>query len=152
MGVLRRVLFACSVGILFAGPLLAQSMAEEAAGWGLLGTWALDCTVPASRSNAYLSYVREGDALIHRRDFGDTRDEHPIDAVKVLADGSLEIVITLSLANASQVRTLVLQKEGKGKMRAMMNRDEAGNYSIRDGKFMDGQPSAVQSRCNAATG
>ncbi len=152
MGLLRQAVVACGISVFLVASLWAQSMADEAAVWGLLGTWAVDCTVPASRSNAYLSYVRQGDALIHRRDFGDTRDEHLIDRARVLADGSLEIVITLTLSNSSQARTLVLQKQGEGKMRAVMNRDDAGNYTIRNGKLLDGRPSAVQFRCSVPTG
>src|SRR6187431_204849 len=53
----------------------AQSIAETLSRWGLLGTWALDCSKPASSSNGNLSYAtRRAGQVSHERDFGDRQD------------------------------------------------------------------------------
>lgn len=141
---------ALGAGLLLADPAPGQTAAENAAAWGLLGTWAVDCRSPPSASNAYLSYAVKGTGLVHRRDLGDMHDEHAITAAGILPDGSLEIVV--NLATFGQVRTIVLQKQGKGMIRAVTNRDANGNYSIRSGLLPDGRPSAIQFRCSTPTG
>lgn len=148
---LRPVAFILCGLLLAAAPAAEQNAVEAATAWGLLGTWALDCGKPASRPNPYLGYFRHGRNLVHRRDFGDVRDEHTVTSARILEDGALEIVVDLAVFG--QVRTIVFRKEGEGKKRAVLNRDDAGNYSIKDGKFVaNGQPSPVQTRCSAATG
>src|SRR5262245_17363457 len=53
----------------------AESVAETAAAWGLMGTWATDCRLPPSEGNSYLSYaVASGGRLAHERDVGFRRD------------------------------------------------------------------------------
>jgi hypothetical protein len=153
MGVMRwsltvLILVALGAGLLSADAARSQSVADQASAWGLLGTWAVDCGLPPSRSNAYLSYARKGQAVIHRRDFGDMQDEHAVIAARLLRDSSLEIVI--DLASLSQVRTVVLRRVGERGMRAMTNRDAAGHYSVKDGKLADGRQSPVQLRCSEA--
>jgi hypothetical protein len=141
-------LLVAGAGLFLTDAAPAQSVADHASAWGLLGTWAVDCGRPPSRSNAHLSYIREGQAVVHRRDFGDTMDEHAVIATRLLPDTSLEIVIDLS--SLSQVRTVVFKRVGERSMRAMANRDAAGNYSIKEGRLPDGRPSAVQFRCSDA--
>jgi hypothetical protein len=137
------VLVLCGAG---ATAGLAETPADVASVWGLLGTWAVDCSQPASRQNSYLSFVRNGDGLVHRRGFGGDSEEHAVMAVRVTADGRIEVVI--DLRQFSQVRTIVFAKEGEGKKRAVSNRDDKGVYSIRDGKFVaNGQRAPVQGRC-----
>lgn len=146
---MRRASGAIAAAILvflLADTASAQSVADQASAWGLLGTWAVDCSLPPSRTNAHLSYVRKGQSVVHRRDFGDARDEHAVVAARLLPDSSLEVVI--DLASFSQVRTVVFKHMDGRSMRAMTNRDAVGNYSIKDGKFADGRPSAVQFRCS----
>jgi hypothetical protein len=151
---MKRLLRICVFALLFglggAMPGWAQDPAEIAAQWGLLGTWAVDCTQPPSRQNSYLTFARDGELLFHRRDFGDARDEHPVTSVREAADGTIEVVIDLAIF--AQTRTIVFAKEGEGKKRAVSNRDDKGVYSIRDSKFVaNGQPAPVQNRCATLT-
>lgn len=141
------VLALCSVA---AAPGLAETPADVAAAWGLLGTWAVDCSQPASRQNSHLSFVRKGDGVIHRREFGDDSDEHAVSAVRTMAGGKIEVVVDLQ--RFSQIRTIVFAREGDGKKRAISNRDDKNVYSIRAGKFItNGQRAPLQSRCASLT-
>src|SRR4030095_14340935 len=40
------------------GQARAETPAETAAAFGLLGTWAVDCRMPPSVANGYLTYAR----------------------------------------------------------------------------------------------
>lgn|SRR5690606_24868269 len=147
---LRTCAFALLFGLGVALPAWAQGPAEVAAQWGLLGTWAVDCNQPPSRQNSYLTFARDGERLVHRRDFGDARDEHPVTSVRQSADGTIEVVIDLAIF--AQTRTIVFAKAGEGKKRAVSNRDDKGVYSIKNGKFVaNGQPAPVQNRCATLT-
>jgi hypothetical protein len=133
-----------------ASPAVAQDAGEAAAAWGLLGTWSVNCDQPASPSNAHLSFVRTDGRLMHRRDFGGQRDEFAVISARRMPNGSLEIV--LDLASVGGKRTIVFARAGEGRKRAVINRGEKGDYTIRDGKFSTGgAPTPVQSRCSALT-
>lgn len=135
-------------GFLCAMAAHAQGLTDAAAAWGLLGTWAPDCTKPASRENGYLTFARADAVVTQRRDFGDLRDEHLVTAARILPDGQIEVV--MDFESLSTERTIVLAKEGDGKMRAVSNRDEKGDYTIKAGKFTaNGEDSPWQYRCNA---
>lgn len=135
---------------LAAEPVRGEDAGEVASQWGLLGTWSVDCSAAPSRSNAHLSFVRVNGRLTHRRDFGDLRDEFPVLDARALPDGSLEIEVDLALFG--QKRTIVFEKLGEGKKRAVLNRDDKGNYTIRDGKLVStGKPAPVQTRCAVLT-
>jgi hypothetical protein len=137
----------CSIG---AAPVLADTPADVASAWGLLGAWSVDCSRPVSRQDSRLSFVRKGDDVVHRREFGDDSDEHAVAAVHTMTGGKIEVVI--DLRRFSQTRTIVFAKEGEGKKRAISNRDDKDVYSIRDGKFVaNGQRAPVQSRCASLT-
>lgn len=132
------------------GPASAQDSAAVAESWGLLGTWSVDCAQAASKSNAHLSFVRVDGQLMHRRDFGELRDEYPIRSATAAADGSLEILV--DLRPAGKARTIVFARAGEGKKRAIQNRGEQGDYTIRNGKFVaNGAPTPVQTRCAILT-
>jgi len=54
----------------------AETVAETARAWGLIGAWSLDCSVAPDRGQgAVLAYeIASGDRVVHRRDFGDASD------------------------------------------------------------------------------
>lgn len=146
----RLVLVASALLLLLAPAIAVQDVGGIAAEWGLLGTWAVDCARPPSLDSAHLSFVRAGNKLVHRRNFGERRDEFPVTAARNRRDGSLEI--ELKLASLGERRIVVFAKAGEGKKRAMLNRAIGGDYSIRDGKFVgSGAPTPVQTRCPALT-
>jgi hypothetical protein len=138
------MLFACSAS--------AESAAETASKWGLLGRWSLDCSLPPDRDRgAVLAYeITEDGKLIHRRDFGDTTDIADVIAADVSADRVLNLRIFFRAMN--QTREFGLTMQSDGSIRAMYNRNQKGQYTIRDGKFTaNGKPTPPQYKCKPGT-
>jgi hypothetical protein len=144
---------ACSLAlaiVLAAGAAagaLAQTAAENAARWGLLGDWRLDCGRPVDNQFSSLSYrVAEG-RLFHDRDFGHARDSHPVASARILGDGSIELVI--SFRDPVTTREFSLIRGRDGRIRAMSNRDVSSNqFTIQGGRFTaNGRQTPWQARC-----
>ncbi len=143
------------LAILFSGAVASHALAETAADtagtWGLIGTWARDCSVPAAGKNkvAKLSYVILGDnRFVHRRDFGDdTNDENPVVGAEVSGDGMLNLRVVFPKFN-NQTREYGLMRQPDGTMRTMYNHDERQEYSIKDGIFTaNGNPTPELHKC-----
>jgi hypothetical protein len=126
---------------------LAQTIAETASRWGLLGPWRLDCSQPASRSDGELKYVVREGKLYHDREFGDARDSSLFTQATRKADGSLEL--TVKFDSLSQTRQFSFIKGGDGRIRATSNRNvDTNEYTIKDGKFTaNGNTPPWQTRC-----
>ncbi len=127
---------------------VAQSNADIAQGWGLLGTWRLDCGRPRSRENPDLKYVVRGGKLFHDRDFGDATDSQPVIAATPRPDNALELVVRFN--GFSQTRQFIFVHGDSGTLRTVYNRDvDSGSQSITDGKFTaNGEPAPWQYHCN----
>jgi hypothetical protein len=125
----------------------AQTTAEVARKWGLLGTWRLDCTQPRSESNPDLAYAVRDGKLFHDRDFGKNRDSSAVMTAVVKADKSIEVVVKFD--SLKQTRQFSLMKGPDGRIRAVSNRNvDTNEYSIRDGKFTaNGGTPPWQTRC-----
>lgn len=126
----------------------AQTTAEVARKWGLLGTWRLDCTQPRSESNPDLAYAVRDGKLFHDRDFGKNRDSSAVVTAVVKADKSIEVVV--NFVSLRQTRQFALMKGPDGRIRAISNRNvDTNEYSIKDGKFTsNGGTPPWQTRCN----
>ena len=126
---------------------LAQTVAATVSKWGLIGTWRLDCSKPASRSDGDLKYEVRGGRVFHDREFGDGRDSNAVVSAARKADGSLQIAV--HFASFSQTRQFSLIKGSDGRIRATSNRNvDTNEYSIKDGKFTaNGNPTPWQTRC-----
>lgn len=127
---------------------LAQTAAETASRWGLLGIWRLDCSQPVSRSDGALQYVVRGGKLFHDREFGDARDSSSVMSATAKADGSIEV--TVKFVSFSQTRQYSFVKGRDGRIRAVSNRNvDTDEYSIRNGTFTgNGNSTPWQTRCN----
>jgi len=126
---------------------LAQTNAETASRWGLLGTWRLDCNTPASRSDGALQYVVREGKLFHDRNFGTARDSNQVTSATRKADGSLDLVVKFD--SLSQTRQFSFIKGSDGRIRATSNRNvDTNEYTIKDGKFTaNGNAPPWQTRC-----
>jgi len=133
--------------IAVAHPAAAQSIADTASRWGLIGTWALDCSQPASGSNGYLVYIARGAKVSHERNFGDRRDVNDVREAKAAADGGLELVV--HFPGLQQTRRFILIKGPDGRIRATSNSKADGTEpTILDGRFTaNGNPTPWQVRC-----
>jgi hypothetical protein len=125
----------------------AESTAETLDKWGLIGPWSLDCALPPDHDKgAVLSYEIAGDEVVNRRDFGDAKDEGKVISATVSKDGVLNLRVNFAAVNQTREFGLMMQPDGT--LRAMYNRNDSKQYTIRNGKFTaDGKPTPSQHKC-----
>jgi hypothetical protein len=128
----------------------AETAAQTARKWGLIGAWSLDCSLPPDRNKGtVLAYVIASDGrVLHRRNFGDSTDESEVIAADVSKGGMLNLRVFFPSLKQTREYGLLMQPDGT--IRAMYNRSQKGEYSIRDGKFTaNGNPTPPQHKCGA---
>lgn len=126
----------------------AETVAETTRNWGLIGSWARDCSLkPGKNQNTMLTYETMGDErVVHRRDFGDSTDENEVVTAEVSGDGMLNLRVFFP--NFKQTRQYGLRKQPDGSIRTMYNHDQKDEYSIRDGIFTaNGNPTPALHKC-----
>ena len=122
----------------------AETVAQTARQWGLIGPWSLDCSLPPDRNKGtVLAYeIAPGDRVVHRRNFGDTTDEGEVVTAEVSGDGMLNLRVFFP--SLKQIREFGFIMQPDGTMRAMYNRNRKDEYTIKDGKFTaNRQPDSV---------
>ena len=146
---LSRGLTAAVLWIALGSPGRAESLAATIEQWGLLGSWAVDCTVRPDRDKgALLTYeIRKDGRVIYRRNFGDAKDENEVVSATVNAEGLLNLMVYFPSLRQTREFGLMLAEDGS--LRAIYNRSERGEYTIRDGKYVkSGAPTPPQQRCD----
>jgi hypothetical protein len=128
-------------------PSFAQTAADAAKRWGLLGTWKPDCAAPSARTNNQYDYVVRDGALFLDRDVGDAKDSVPIPQAVINGDGTLEMVVVF--ASASSTRKNVMARGSDGRIRVITNYDvKTLEHSVTDGKLLhNGAEVPWQTRC-----
>lgn len=124
-------------------------MAQTVQKWGLIGPWSLDCSLRADRNRGtVLDYEIVGDGrVVFRRDFGDQNDESEVVTADISADGMLNLRVFFP--SLKQTREFGLMMQTDGTLRAIYNRDQKQEYSIRDGKITaNGNSTLPQHKCN----
>jgi len=141
-----------ALGLLFSLALSfgasAETVAQTAQRWGLIGPWSLDCSVKPDRNRGtVLAYELVGDGrVVHRRNFGDVTDESEVVTAEVSGDGMLNLRVFFP--SLKQTREYGLMMQPDGTLRAMYNRNQKDEYSIKDGKFTaNGNPTPSQHKC-----
>ena len=113
--------------------------------WNLIGTWAADCSKPASPTNAFATYAQSGDGAFLQRDVGRHRDQFSIIDATTRPDGALAIVIDFGRAGK---RTNVFVRDSEDRIRAITNHDSKGRHSVRNGVVLAlKRPTPWQQRC-----
>ena len=128
----------------------AETVAQTARKWGLIGAWSLDCSLPPDRNKGtVLAYVIASDGrVLHRRNFGESTDQSEVIAAEVSKGGMLNLRVFFPSLKQTREYGLVMQSDGT--IRAMYNRSQKGEYTIRDGKFTaNGNPTPPQHKCSA---
>jgi hypothetical protein len=126
----------------------AETVAQTARQWGLIGPWSLDCTLKPDRNRGtVLAYeIAPDDRVVHRRNFGDTTDEGEVVTAEVTRDGMLNLRVFFP--SIKQTREYGIIKQPDGTIRAMYNRNQKEEYTIKDGKFTaNGNPTPAQHKC-----
>jgi hypothetical protein len=153
-GGIAMVVYTRCLALLFAALLssvdaaVAQTQADTLRRWGLLGTWAIDCSKPASGSNGYLVYVADaGGKVSHNRDFGDRQDINTVEKTRTGRGEALEV--TVNFPGLSQTRKFTMVMGLDGRIRSVANsRADGTEPTIKDGKFTaNGHESPWQTRC-----
>ncbi|HXH44283.1 MAG TPA: hypothetical protein VNK51_10615 [Bradyrhizobium sp.] len=125
----------------------AETLAATVEQWGLLGSWAVDCTARPDRDRgARLTYeIRKDGRVMYRRDFGEARDENEVVSAAIDAEGLLNVMVYFPSLRQTREFGLLLKD---GSLRAIYNRSERGEYTIRDGRYVaTGKPTPAQQRC-----
>ena len=147
-GRLSRLALAILFFLTLAIDASAETVAETARKWGLIGSWSQDCSLPPDKNRgAVLAYeIAPGGQVKHRRDFGDTTDESEVITAKVSKDGMLNLRTFFPSLKQTREYGLIMQPDGT--IRAMYNRNQKNEHSIRDGKFTaNGNPTPPQYKC-----
>ena len=124
-------------------------MAQTVQEWGLIGPWSLDCSLRPDRNRGtVLAYEIAGDGrVVFRRNFGDATDESEVVTAEVSADGTLNLRVFFPSLKQTRESGLMMQPDGT--IRAIYNRNQKQEYTIKDGKFTaDGSPTTPQHKCN----
>lgn len=129
------------------GESLAQTPAENAANWGLLGTWMRNCSKAAGSGGNTLSYVVVQGKHFQELSLSDGRDSYPVISVKKKPDGSIELLALFD--SARKLYSLILTKDKTGRTRAVSTRDiDTNEYTINNGKYIEnGKETAWLTRC-----
>jgi hypothetical protein len=152
----NRCLIRLALGLAFLASfapfaLADDPIAETVRKWGLLGPWSLDCALPPDHaSGTVLAYeIGPDGGVIYRRDFGDASDENQVLAAEVSADGVLNLEVYFPAIKQKREYGLMMLEDGT--TRAIYNRSERGEYSIKDGKFVaTRKPTPAQHKCEPA--
>jgi hypothetical protein len=145
---LSRLWPAAALSLMFVSPTSAGTIAATAKQWGLIGPWSLDCSLPPDHANGtLLSYeIADGDRLIYRREFGDSRDEAEVLSATVSGDNILNLRV--HFPSVKQTREYGFMRLSDRSIRAVYNRNDKNQYTIKDGKFTaNGKPAPVQYKC-----
>jgi hypothetical protein len=147
-GHFSRLTLALLLSLTFSCGASADTVAQTVQKWGLIGPWSLDCSLKPDRNQgAVLDYEIVADnRVVHRRDFGETTDESEVVTAEISGDGMLKLRVFFP--NLKQTREYGLMMQPDGTMRAIYNRNQKDEYSIKDGKFTaDGSPTPPQHKC-----
>jgi hypothetical protein len=146
-------LIALTLAALTALPCVsfAQTSAEIAAAWGLLGSWQVQCGGPLGNSNPIYFYRASGARVVLDRKFGPELDDtNMVSGVRRGANGEILYTVTFPTTDPPQSREHVVVKTPDGmRMRVYSNRNpDTGQYAVRDGKFTDdGTTTPWMNRC-----
>ena len=129
----KIVLLAVLALLLPVQAALAETPAEAARRWGLLGTWRYNCNAPPDKNDSVLAYIVRNNRLYHDRNWGDGTDSSLISNATIRPDGTLDLLITFT--SLSQTRQNIIRKMPDGGVLTLVSRNvDNDEYTIRDGK------------------
>ena len=88
---------------------------------------------PDRDKGALLTYeIRKDGRVMYRRNFGEAKDENEVVSATVNAEGLINVMVYFPSLQQTREFGLLLQKDGS--LRAIYNRSERGEYTIKDSK------------------
>ena len=136
------------LSLTLAGDAAAETVAQTARKWGLIGPWSQDCSLKPDRDKGTVfDFEIAGDErVLQRRGFGDTSDESEVVSAEASSDGLLNLLVFFP--RLKQTRAYGLRMQPDGTMRTMYNRNQKQEYTIRDGKYVaEGSPTPSLRKC-----
>ncbi|MCW5772327.1 MAG: hypothetical protein KIT16_11870 [Rhodospirillaceae bacterium] len=135
------------VAMALAPAARAQSVENAFREFGLIGTWARDCTRPAFGANIHSVYAVGADGVVtlsYERGPGSAPTRYRILSARVVAPDR----IAYREENVAERRQLDIEVQlEQGRIRVWLSRRTTGEVLVRDGKFNDGVGSPWQNRC-----
>jgi hypothetical protein len=132
----------------FMHDVSAETVGQTVRKWGLIGPWSADCSLPPDRGKgAVLDYeVERNGRVVLRRNLGDGTDESEVVSADVSGDGMLNLRVYFPSLKQTRESGLLMQPDGS--LRAIYNRNQKQDYTIKDGKFTaTGAPAEPMHRC-----
>jgi hypothetical protein len=150
-----RACFVAALALATAEAANAQSVADTIAEFGLIGTWAADCTQPASSSNFLTVYAIKSSGEVSRTYYdqpGHVYNNYKITDAKRQAPDMLSYeqvwAFEGSPANIAGDRVRVLLNMTDGKFQIVSSQGSDGSFFVKDRKFPGtADESPWQSRC-----
>jgi hypothetical protein len=150
-----RACLVAALAMVSAETANAQSVADTIAEFGLVGTWATDCTQPASTSNYLTIYAIKPTGEVSRTHYdkpGHVYDNYKITSAKRQAPDMLSYEqvwdLESSPADVAGNRMQVLLNMANGKFQIVSSQGSDGSFFVKDRKFpSSGDESPWQSKC-----
>ena len=130
---MRKLLFLAVLGMLgFAAPSSAETVAEIADRWGILGNWQKNCDTPVSENNDRQSFVIRSGKLFLDRSRGEGDDSNPVTAASIDARGELDLLVTFPTYGQNRQNVHAMSTDGR--QHIVLNRNvDTGEYTVRNG-------------------
>ena len=126
-------------------PMTVQQAAQQ---WGLIGTWASDCSQPAGPGNEHATYALESDgtvSLSYDDGPGIVPNRYGWNQGLILSPDKLQLDGTFYGDN--QAQHTELQKNEQGQMRVFGNVDGTGKVLVLNGAFPSGGAPGWDNKC-----
>jgi hypothetical protein len=153
MAIVTRLICALLITFVLSTCAFATDDASIAAAreWGLLGTWAIDCTVPIRDQNGNMLSIDLDSAqqLVYRR-YHKRMDVNPITNITIQSEDKSQILLTVWMPKYKATRENLWIRDSDGNVHTGFNRSkEDGTYSIKDGLFIaSGKPAPIFHKCD----
>jgi hypothetical protein len=144
----RIVLLGVIASLLAAQAAFAETPAEAARRWGLIGTWRFNCGAPPDKIDNILVYTVRNNRLYHDRNWGSGTDSSLISNATIRPDGTLDLLIAFT--SLSQMRENILRKLPDGRVLTLVSRNVDNDaHTIKDGKVVgSGDAMTPLTRCS----
>jgi len=145
---LREALLAVAVAASISTTAGAQSVQKTLSDFGLLGTWATDCSRQAASDNYYTVYSSSSGRVLRTYYDGPGKvyNEYAVTQATRLANGRLRYV--QEGTDSRRLRLEVVVTMDGGRLLVWSSRYVDGEFLVKDGKYTDDGTRVVgQDRC-----
>jgi hypothetical protein len=146
---MRRLALAFGLcGLMAAGAAQATPVQDAATAFGLIGTWASDCSRPASEDNEYTHYSNAPDgsvSMVYDSGPGVEPNRYRWDEAEIVAPGRIRMVGVFFGDNLQQ-DTLLDKRDGR--IRVWRNVDSSGAVLVDQARFPSGGGPGWDEKCS----